>query len=134
MKKYAEIDQKSFPIINVTFTGEKADDANFPLYLAEVKETYDQQKNLAIIFDASNAVLPSVKFQQMQAQWLKDNTQLMTNFCAGTAYIIPNIVIRNVLKAIFSFQGQPVPYFVCRNHDEAKAWIKQQLANGNNNI
>ena len=131
MKKYAEINQTQFPVVTVTFTGEKADDTNFPLYLGEVKETYDRKTTLAIIFDASNAVLPAVTFQQMQAQWLKDNTQLMKDFCAGTAYIIPNVVIRNVLKAIFSFQGQPVPYLVCRNHDEAKAWTEQQLANSN---
>ena len=128
MKKYAIIDEAQFPIINVTFTGESADTENFPLYLSEVKQTYDHQKNLAIIFDASKAVLPALSFQQMQAQWLKDNTQLMKDFCAGTAYIIPNIIIRNVLKAIFSFQNQPVPYIICEDVSKEEAWIIKQLA------
>jgi len=128
MKKYAIIDEAQFPIINVTFTGESADTENFPLYLSEVKQTYDHQKKLAIIFDASKAVLPALSFQQMQAQWLKDNTQLMKDFCAGTAYIIPNIIIRNVLKAIFSFQSQPVPYIICEDVSKAEAWIIKQLA------
>jgi hypothetical protein len=64
----------------------------------------------------------------MQAQWLKDNTQLMKDFCVGTAYIIPNIIIRNVLKAIFSFQNQPVPYIICEDVSKAEAWIIKQLA------
>jgi hypothetical protein len=128
MKKYAIIDEAQFPIIKVTFTGESADTENFPLYLSEVKQTYDHQKNLAIIFDASNAVLPALSFQQMQAKWLKDNIQLMKDFCAGTAYIIPNIIIRNVLKAIFSFQSQPVPYIICEDAIKAESWISKQLA------
>ena len=128
MKKYANIDKAQFPIIKVIFTGESADTENFPLYLSEVKQTYDHQKNLAIIFDASKAVLPALSFQQMQAQWLKDNTQLMKDFCVGTAYIIPNIIIRNVLKAIFSFQNQPVPYIICEDVSKAEAWIIKQLA------
>lgn len=128
MKKYAIIDEAQFPIIKVTFTGESADTENFPLYLSEVKQTYDHQKNLAIIFDASNAVLPALSFQQMQAKWLKVNTQLMKDFCAGTAYIIPNIIIRNVLKAIFSFHSQPVPYIICEDSIKAEAWIRKQLA------
>ena len=127
MKKYAIIDEAQFPIIKVTFTGKSADSENFPLYLSEVKQTYDHKKKLAIIFDASNAVLPALSFQQMQAQWLKDNTQLMQDFCAGTAYIIPNIIIRNVLKAIFSFQNQPVPYIICEDASKAEAWINKQL-------
>jgi hypothetical protein len=128
MKKYAIIDEAQFPIIKVTFTGESADTENFPLYLSEVKQTYDHQKNLAIIFDASNAVLPALSFQKMQAKWLKDNTQLMKDFCAGTAYILPNIIIRNVLKAIFSFQIQPVPYIICEDASTAEEWINKQLA------
>ncbi|MFN3490187.1 MAG: STAS/SEC14 domain-containing protein [Emticicia sp.] len=128
MKKYAIIDEAQFPIIKVTFTGESADSENFPLYLSEVKQTYNHKKNLAIIFDATDAVLPSLSFQQMQAQWLKDNTQLMKDFCAGTAYIIPNIIIRNVLKAIFSFQSQPVPYIICGDITKAEEWVSKQLA------
>ena len=127
MKKYAEINQSEFPIVTVTFTGEAADAENFPLYMAEVKAVYEQKKTTSIIFDASEAVLPSVAFQKMQAQWLKDNTQLMKDYCVGTAYIIPNIIIRNVLKAIFSFQSQPVPYLVCRDYAEAEAWVSKQI-------
>ncbi len=129
MDKYAEIDKSAFPIIQVTFTGNDAKDDNFPAYLEEVRQSYDHKNNLAIIFDATNAVFPGIAYQQMQAQWLKDNEQMMKDFCKGTAYIIPNIIIRNVLKAIFAFQKQPVPYLVCSDQREAQAWIKVQLEN-----
>jgi hypothetical protein len=59
----------------------------------------------------------------MQAKWLKENEQLMKEFCAGTAYIIPNAAIRAILKMIFSFQKQPVPYKIFESEPEANAWI-----------
>lgn len=128
MKNYAEVNKEEFPIIRVTFTGESANDHNFPLYLDDVKMSYDNKSKIAIIFDATDAVLPGLAYQKMQAQWLEDNTQMMINFCVGTAYVIPNIIIRNVLKAIFAFQNQPVPYMICSDVKAAENWTKMQLS------
>ena len=127
MKKYAKIDQSDLPILNVFFTGNIAEENNFELYLAEIKQVYDLEKTIAIIFDATSAVLPATMYQKMQAQWLKDNEKLIQKYCVGTAYIIPNLVIRNVLKAIFTFQKQPVPYLVCKTMSEATIWTSEQL-------
>ncbi len=127
MKKYAEIDRSEFPIVKVVFTGETAQADNFPIYLEEVRQSYDSKSPLAIIFDASNAVFPGIAYQKMQAKWLKENQQLMKDFCKGTAYIIPNIIIRNVLQTIFAFQTQPAPYLVCSTYQEAEVWAKKQL-------
>ena len=127
MTKYATIDSSNHPIINVTFTGEQATDDNFPFYMQEVKAVYELQKKVAIVFDATNAVFPAMKYQKMQADWLKENEQLMKDFCLGTAYIIPNLIIRNVLKAIFAFQTQPVAYLVCKNRTDAQIWINEKM-------
>jgi hypothetical protein len=133
MKKYADLEKKSLQILHVDFTGNQADDDNFPFYLDEVKKVYEEKQRIAIIFNAEKTVMPAVKFQKMQADWLKVNKKLMTDYCCGTAYIIPSIVIRNVLKAIFTFQKQPVPYLVCKTIYEAEAWTTNQLNNNQNN-
>ena len=127
MKKYAEIDSSKNPIVKVVFTGENANDENFPFYMQEVKDVYEKKNKVVIIFDASNAVMPAMKYQKMQGDWLKNNDQLMKDYCLGTAYIIPNIIIRNVLKAIFTFQKQPVPYIISQNNDDANNWVKEKL-------
>ena len=127
MKKYAEIDATKIPVIKVTFTGNKASVESFNLYLNDLKQIYRQQKTIAIIFDAANAVIPGIYYQKLQAEWLKENEKLMVDYCAGTAYIIPNIIVRNVLKAIFAFQKQPVDYLVCKNESEASEWIWNKL-------
>ena len=127
MKKYATIDSSNQPIIKVVFTGEQADDDNFPFYMQEVKDVYEKKNKVVIIFDASNAIMPAMKYQKMQGDWLKNNEQLMKDYCLGTAYIIPNLIIRNVLKAIFTFQKQPVEYLVCKNTNEAQNWTAEKL-------
>jgi hypothetical protein len=125
MDSYAIIDESSFPIIRIGFTGSKSTDQNFQAYLDQTKICYRHGKPLVIIFDASKASIPSLSHQKMQANWLKENEELMRNFCAGTAYIIPNAAIRAILKMIFSFQNQPVPYKIFERQAEAEAWVNE---------
>ncbi len=115
------------PIIQIQFTGIAGTDENFIRYLEDTKACYDNRQKIAIIFDATNAIMPSLKHQKMQALWLKENKELMEKYCIGTAYIIPNIAIRTVLKMIFSFQSQPVPYRVIKTNEEAMTWVKNLL-------
>jgi len=128
MEQYAIIDESSFPIVKVRFTGNKSTDQNFQFYLDETKACYRSKRTLTLVFDASNASIPSISHQKMQAQWLKENEELMKNYCAGTAYIIPNTVIRGILKMIFSFQKQPVPYKIFETEPEGLSWVKGLLA------
>lgn len=127
MDRYATVDITGFPTIYVQFTGEPSTDENFSLYLKEVQAAYDREYRIGILFDATNASLPSLRHQKMQAKWLKKHKNLMQNYCAGTAYVIPNAVIRNVLKAIFALQKQPVPFVVCGEIEEGQDWLKMQI-------
>jgi hypothetical protein len=63
----------------------------------------------------------------MQADWLKKNEGLMKTYCSGTAYVIANTLVRNVLKAIFAIQKQPVPFAIFSTLEEASSWARQQL-------
>jgi hypothetical protein len=127
MEAYAIIDETKFPLIWIRFTGNKSTDANFQAYLDETKACYRHGKPLAIIFDASEAVIPKISHQKMQADWLKQNTALMQSLCLGTAYVIPNVAVRAVLKVIFSFQKQPVPYQIFETQSEAQNWVSSLL-------
>ncbi len=125
MQPYAIVDETSFPVIRVTFTGHKSTDQNFQVYLDQTKACYRHQRTLCIIFDATQATVPALAHQKMQAKWLKENENLMKSFCAGTAYVIPNAAIRAILRVIFSFQKQPVPYHIMEHISEAEAWVKE---------
>ncbi len=124
MEPYALIDESSFPLVRIGFTGNKSTDRNFQAYLDQTKACYRHEQKLALIFDASNASIPKLSHQKMQANWLKENEELMQTYCVGTAYIIPNAAIRGILKMIFSFQKQPVPYKIFETEPEALTWVK----------
>ncbi len=126
-QKYAIVETDEFPMVTVRFTGNAANQENFSTYLKELKEIYDQKKEVAILFDASLAVFPGITYQKQQALWLKENEDLMKEYCLGTAYVIPNLIIRNVLKAIFKFQKQPIPYYVSSEISEAEDWINSKI-------
>ncbi|WMN07950.1 SpoIIAA family protein [Marivirga arenosa] len=123
MKTYATIDSSEESLIKVTFTGEKSTDENFNQYLSELSKIYDNRINLSIIFDARKAGIPKLSHQKKQATWLSEHWKLMEKYCNGTAYVISNAAIRAVLKVIFSFQNQPVPYKIFSTIDEAKEWV-----------
>jgi hypothetical protein len=127
VKKYAEVSIRFSRVMYVTFTGNEATDDNFPIYLEEIKKVYDQKTKIAIVFDATNAVFPAAKYQKMQAKYIKENENLIKEYCVGTAYIIPNIVIRNALKAIFKFQKQAAPYVIFKEMSESGPWINEQF-------
>lgn len=120
---YANFDRSQYPLIVIEFTGEKATDDSFDLYLKGLSENYEKGKNIQILFDAKNAIFPPLKYQMKQAKWLKENEQLMQEECSGIAYTIPNAVIRNALALIFKIQGQPVPYQVVSTNEKGIAWL-----------
>jgi hypothetical protein len=126
-KPYAVIDNSAFPIVKVSFTGEKSTDLNFHHYLKALKECYSHQQPIAIIFETSKAVTPKFSHQNQQATWIKENWTLIQNQCQGTAYIIPSLVIQIVLKSILLLQKQPVPYKVFSIEKEGEDWLKSLL-------
>ncbi|MEM6643584.1 MAG: STAS/SEC14 domain-containing protein [Bacteroidota bacterium] len=122
---YATFDRTHFPFIKITITGTSATEENFKAYLSDLSKNYAEKERIKILFDASKATFPGFKFQKMQSDWIKENEHLMKNYCAGTAYVIPNAIIRTALNLIFKLQPQPVPYKVVSNQDDANIWLQQ---------
>lgn len=129
MEKYATVDESAFPLVRITFTGSKSNDGNFQDYLDQTKNCYRHKQKFVLIFDASRASIPSFRHQKMQGDWLRENKQMVEDYCLGTAYVIPSAAIRTLLKMIFSFQRQSIPYQVFETNAEAEAWVKAVLAN-----
>jgi hypothetical protein len=128
MSLYAEIDKSRFPVVTVTFTGKSLSNDSFVEYLNELTALYAAKEKLAIIFDARNAPLPSLNQQQRQAAWLKENENVMREYCLGTAYVITKVAVRMILRMIFAITSQPVPFEVCSNMDDAEEWVMDQLS------
>lgn len=127
MNPYAFIDQSDFPLVTVTFSGAKVTEENFQTYLDELSELYAKEEPFIMVFDASEATLPNIKYQRRQALWMAEHYQSIEAYCLGTAYVIPNDIIRTVLKAIFALQQQPSPYEVFATLEGGLAWAKSRV-------
>lgn len=124
---YAEFDTSDFPILLVRFTGEASTDQNFKEYLDQLDDIYLRKELFSIVFDATNAALPSLRHQKMQAYWLRDNKELVESYCKGTAYVILKPATRAILKLIFAIYPQPVPYKIVVTESDGRNWAKAQL-------
>ena len=127
MTAYASFDRSTFPIITVAFTGEKATPENFQVYLDGLRENYDREETFSLIFDATKATAPGASYQKQQANWMKENDELIRTYCKGIAYVIPNLIIRNILKLILGLQKDAVPSKVFSSKEEGLTWAKSML-------
>lgn len=125
MKKlpYATVDTSHHPLVTVRFTGAAGTDDSFSQYLDEVLQAYEAGGRMGILFDATDATMPSYAHIRMQADWLEKHEALMASQCAGTAYVLPNVLVRTALKMIFALQKQPVPYAIFAEEQPAKEWL-----------
>lgn len=128
MKPYATFDRTQFPLIQVTFTGEKETPENFTAYLEGLHQNYDRQAPFALVFDATDAPTPNPSYQKKQADWMKTHDELIRTYCRGVAYVVPGLVLRNVLKLIFKMQRNPVPFEVFGDLVEGRKWAEAQLS------
>lgn len=126
--EYATFDEGQFPIVTITFTGTKSTDDNFRNYLNRIRNIYHKQMRFVLIFDATNASIPGVKHQLMQASWLKENNELIERYCLGTVYIISNVLVRGILRSIFALQKQPCPYIVVEKRGDASVFVEEKFA------
>lgn len=125
--KYAEFNASDWPIITVSFTGSLADESNFTEYLSCLDDLYISKERFVIIFDARNARFPGLKYQRLQANWIKENQAKIKRFCFSTVYVISNLVIRNALRLIFLIQEQPTPYQIVSNLEEAVEYAQLEI-------
>ena len=119
---FATFDRDTFPIITITFTGEKATRANFGEYLDELSANYDRKVPFALVFDASQSLSLNPIYQKQQADWMKQNEALIVSYCRGSAFVIPGAMMRNILKMIFAISRHPVPFRVFSTVVEARQW------------
>jgi hypothetical protein len=127
MKPYAIIERRRFPLITVTFTGERETPENFEKYLHALEKNYQPKEPIALVFDASDAPIPGRPYQKLQADWMTKHQSTIKSFCLGVAYIAPNPLLRPVLRIIFSMQKNPTEFKVFANLKSGEEWAKRRL-------
>jgi hypothetical protein len=119
-------DESGWPVLVVHFEGHVTDE-QFLEYLEHLNEVLGRRTRYAIVLDATNAEVTSLKHQRMQANWMRVHRSELAELCAGTAVVFTSSVFRLVLSGVFALQPPPMPYAVCESLGEGLAWAAKQL-------
>jgi hypothetical protein len=120
------MDRSTWPVVTVTFL-DRPTDEEFEAYLRELEALYENEEPFGLVFDARNAAYLPRSYRQRQADWIDANRDMIERYLAGTAYVIDSVLLRNVLRAIFALQEQPVPYTVEGAMQDAYDWVGRRL-------
>ncbi len=130
MAPFAHFDERSFPVVLITITGEKPDEENFRRYLDGKLEICLKRQPFVFIIDASRSSLIGVTYQQWQADWQNENVDLLRAFCLGEAFVINDPLTRSILDNIHrETDTLPMPVTVVATLREARQWAERQIKN-----
>lgn len=94
--------------------------------LDELRHT--AERRYVVMFDATDAHVPTGRQIRMLADWLRDRGPKMKDRVLANAHVLPSAGIRGALKALFTLQHSPVPYAVVATAAEGRAVLQRFLA------
>lgn len=121
------VDSSTFPVVMVTFDGALSDEG-FAEYLAELRHVLDRGSRYGVVFDATNAAVPSTSQRRMQADYIRSERERLKRMCVGAAFVIPNALVRGSLTAILWLQPLPYEHTVVASVSAAREWVQGRLA------
>lgn len=103
------VDSSAWPLVRVTYI-DSVDDTRFDEYVREQAALLERREPYIILFDATNAGMPSARQRQRVAEYTRDHEAELRRYCKRAVFVIPNTVVRGALTAILWVQPLPFPY------------------------
>ncbi len=123
--EYASFEKISDSLLEIKFSGVQPSLDEFNEYLSKLKEYYLSFNDaFVVVFNSSQTKYLNSALRNRQAEWLKENFDLIKKKCLLSIYVINNPIIRFILEAIFLVQGSPVPYQVVGTIEQAQELVE----------
>lgn len=123
--EYARFDKVNENLLFVKFNGVQPSMEEFEKYLSQLKKYYEEFEDaFIIVFDSNASKYLNSSLRSRQAEWLKENDNLIRNKCLLSIYVINNPIIRFILEAIFLVQSSPTPYQVVGSTEQAQEIVE----------
>ncbi|MBX2840160.1 MAG: hypothetical protein KTR26_00200 [Flammeovirgaceae bacterium] len=127
LTSYANISLREKNIIYVKFASIKPDFDQFENYLIELKNSViSSDQKVFIILDATYTFFLPFELRKKQAQWIKENKDLIIEKVLCTISIIPNSIQRTVLYSIYAIQKPYSPYKIFKDLKQGMEYISSQ--------
>ena len=123
--EYASFDKISDNLLEIKFGGVQPSLNEFDEYLSRLKKYYQEFTDaFIVVFNSNQTKYLNSTLRNRQAEWLKENHDLIKQKCLLSIYVINNPIIRFILEAIFLVQRSPVPYQVVGTTEQAQEIVE----------
>ena len=102
-------------------------DHNFQLYLSELTALYVAKDDIYILFDLRPMRIPSLRYQRMMADWVRDHSSIIQMHCVACATIVGNSLLRAVAELVNTMFRVPTSYEIFTQPAEAEEWLKTKM-------
>lgn len=115
-----------YPLVIAQHVGTLSDDAVRAQLASDharlVQRVERSERNIAI-FDMTHMGAISPLQREAMGNFLRDNLEALRASLVGTAFIVPNMLKRGIMQAIFWVQRYPLPHTIVGDMDAALAWV-----------
>ena len=125
-----DIDERHWPLVVYRFRG-GVSLAELEAYLQRQDELLARQQPTASAVLTEGAKLWETPVLRRQAEWIKQNQDLLRRYSVGAALVLHSPIVRGMLKAILWMQPMPQPHVVCATVPDALAWLRERLSRAN---
>ncbi|HEX9105168.1 MAG TPA: hypothetical protein VF997_23315 [Polyangia bacterium] len=122
-----EIDEGAWPLVIFRFRGQ-ASMEELNTYLARQDVLLARKEPMLSLVLAQEAKLWETPVLRRQADWIKQNQELLRRYSLGAALVIQSPIVRGMLKAILWIQPMPQPHAVFPTVEGALRWLREQVA------
>ena len=128
-----DVDERLWPLVIYRFRGlVSMDEMN--KYLARQDVLLARHQPTLSLVIATETKLWETPVLRRQADWIKENQELLRRYSLGAALVIQSPIVRGMLKAILWIQPMPQPYAVFPTVEGALRWLREQVARANAQI
>jgi hypothetical protein len=83
-----------------------------------------KKKDYVCIIEATRTRAMSGRHARLMAEWTKRNASDLRTYCKGIAFVIPSLVVRGYLRAVFALQAPPYPSTIVETTAQALGWLR----------
>jgi hypothetical protein len=125
-----DIDERHWPLVIYRFRGEVSL-TELNAYLVRQDELLARHQPTASLVLAEEIKLWATPVLRRQADWIKQNQELLRRHSVGAALVLQSPIVRGMLKAILWMQPMPQPHAVCATVDDGLAWLRERVRRAN---
>ena len=130
--EFVEIDDNTLPLVTFRFKAHEPTDEQFNAYLDFFKHIINNvatdEKPVVIMFDLRKGTTRNLSIISKQVKFNKQMRPLFYERLGATAILVDSEFYRNIIKMVFTMVKRVRPNHACRCGQEAKAYLKKELA------